>query len=53
MFVKPHLIFVYDGFWVREKRLTRKHYFAKLQFFVSPPVLCLPEVESRKMRTAD
>ncbi|KAJ1521381.1 hypothetical protein ONE63_003056 [Megalurothrips usitatus] len=30
--VKPHVIFVYDGFWVREKHLTRKHYFAKWQF---------------------
>lgn len=30
--VKPHVIFVYDGFWVREKSLTRKHYFAKWQF---------------------
>ncbi|XP_034244976.1 cyclic nucleotide-gated cation channel beta-3 [Thrips palmi] len=30
--VKPHVIFVYDGFWVRDKRLTRKHYFAKWQF---------------------
>lgn len=32
--VKPHAIFLYDGFWVREKRLTRKHYFAKWQFKV-------------------
>ncbi|KAK3925393.1 Cyclic nucleotide-gated cation channel beta-3 [Frankliniella fusca] len=30
--VKPHVIFVYDGFWVREKSLTRRHYFAKWQF---------------------
>ncbi|XP_065223644.1 cyclic nucleotide-gated cation channel beta-3 isoform X2 [Planococcus citri] len=32
IFVKPRLMYLEDGFWVRDSKLTSKNYFQKIQF---------------------
>lgn len=34
VFVKHRLIYLYDGFWVKDKAMTRQNYIRKLQFKV-------------------
>lgn len=34
VFVKHRLIYLYDGFWVKDKSMTRQNYIRKLQFKV-------------------
>lgn len=34
LFVKHRLIYLYDGFWVKDKTMTRQNYIRKLQFKV-------------------
>lgn len=35
IFIKPRVMYLEDGFWVRDPKLTSKNYFQKVQFKVS------------------
>lgn len=41
LFVKHRLIYLYDGFWVKDKAMTRQNYIRKLQFKVGGPILAV------------